>query len=88
MSVLIVDGDGNTTISHFSISKLNRMQMEHRILSIFGEGELTVKEIVKRTGLPFSSLRNHLYRMRNEGSLSARYERVENYNLVYYKVVR
>ena len=86
MSVLIVDGRGNTTISNFSIYKLHRVQMEHRILSVFGTQPLTVKEIQERVGLPFSKVRNHLYRMVESGSLKLIKKRVANYNLSYYEV--
>jgi len=89
MSVLIVDGSGKTTLSHFSIYRLNRIQMEHKILSVFSDGrKLTVQEISDRTELPFSTLRGHLSRMVKDGSLKLTKTRVENYNLSWYEVIR
>lgn len=89
MSVLIVDGNGKTTISHFSIYHLNRIQMDHKILSVFFDSrKLTVQEISERTQLPFSTLRGHLSRMVKGGSLKLSKTRVENYNLSWYEVIR
>jgi DNA-binding MarR family transcriptional regulator len=87
VSVLIVDGDQSVTLSNFSLAQLGRIQMEHKILSCFYDRrKLTVKDIEERSGLPFSSIRNHLYRMVENGSLKLIKKRVANYNLSYYEV--
>ena len=87
MSVIVIDGDQSITLSHFSLSELSRIQMEHRILSVFFDRrKLTVQEISDRMELPFSTIRNHLFRMVKNGSLKLTKTRVLNYNLSWYEV--
>ena len=87
MSVLIVDGNGKITISHFSIYRLNRIQMEHKILSLFHDGlKHNCDEICERLGLPESGVRNHLVRMVKTGSLKKAYRRVGRSTYCFYEV--
>jgi predicted transcriptional regulator len=88
MSVIVIDGDQSVKLSRLSLSELNRIQMEHKILSVFFDRrKLTVKEICDRMELPFSTVRNHLSRMVKDGSLKKTKTHVENYNLSWYEVV-
>ena len=87
MSVIIVDGDQSFTLSHFSLAALSRIQMEHKILSAFNDRrKLTLQEISDRVELPFSTIRNHIYRMVKNGQLKHTKTHVENYSLSWYEV--
>jgi hypothetical protein len=87
MSIIIV-GESGCTISHLSFFQINRFRTEAKIKNCFrGKVRLTNDEIVERTGMKFTSLRNHIRRMVIEGKLKKTMEHIENYNVCYYEVV-
>jgi DNA-binding Lrp family transcriptional regulator len=73
------------------------LQRERQILSAFYDGRrLNVKEIEERTGLPWTSMRNHVRRMVKSGTLKHTKERMVDsrfhgcifHDVSYYEVIR